>query len=83
MSISILPKGEKKLSKMCFCCFLVCQLSALQYMSEAAVVINGVGSLGHCPAGPMADRQIQNLFSPLSLFFFFAFSEQLDWQTKE
>ena len=56
---------------MCFCCFLVCQLAALQYISEAAVVLNGVGSLVHCPAGPMADRQIQNLFSPLSFTLFF------------
>lgn len=53
------------------CYFLVCQLAALQYISEAAVVLNGVGSLGHCPAGPTTDRQIQNLFSLLSFTFFF------------
>lgn len=39
---------------MCFCC-LVCQLIALQHISEAAVVLNSVESLGPCPAGPMAD----------------------------
>lgn len=76
MGILILPKGEK-ISKMCFSCFLVCLpyvlvcMAVLQYVSEAAVVLNGVGILGHWPAGPMADRQIQNLFSPLCFFFFF------------
>lgn len=48
MSILIQCKGEQKLSKMCFC-------SAKCSSTEAALVLNYMGSLGPCPADPMAD----------------------------